>query len=118
MGVRRRPGQKKAAAAEMEKIRRSLSSQGEVDRSVCCAKACRSVAVTLPRPMKSLDRLPRSPDFVPNRSNQLVRWPITPDRRSGMDVIITTTAKTDEEARELLRLFNFPFPADEQKEAA
>ena len=37
----------------------------------------------------------------------------------GMDVIITTTAKTDEEARELLRLFNFPFPAaDEQKQAA
>jgi len=36
----------------------------------------------------------------------------------GMDVIITTTAKTDEEARELLRLFNFPFPAAEQKEAA
>ena len=27
----------------------------------------------------------------------------------GMDVIITTTAKTDEEARELLRLFNMPF---------
>jgi large subunit ribosomal protein L5 len=37
----------------------------------------------------------------------------------GMDIIITTTAKSDEEARELLRLFNFPFPvADEQKEAA
>ena len=36
----------------------------------------------------------------------------------GMDVIITTTAKTDEEARELLRLFNFPFPAEEQREAA
>ncbi len=37
----------------------------------------------------------------------------------GMDVIITTTAKTDEEARELLRLFNFPFPkAEEQKQAA
>ena len=37
----------------------------------------------------------------------------------GMDVIITTTARTDEEARELLRLFNFPFPAaDEQKQAA
>ena len=31
----------------------------------------------------------------------------------GMDVIITTTAGTDEEARELLRLFNFPFPAVE-----
>jgi large subunit ribosomal protein L5 len=37
----------------------------------------------------------------------------------GMDVIITTTAKTDEEARELLRLFNFPFPAVEaEKQAA
>src|SRR6185295_16419628 len=31
----------------------------------------------------------------------------------GMDIIVTTTAKTDEEARELLRLFNFPFPAVE-----
>ena len=30
----------------------------------------------------------------------------------------TTTAKSDEEARELLRLFNFPFPAEEQREAA
>ncbi|PKB25847.1 LSU ribosomal protein L5P [Novosphingobium kunmingense] len=30
----------------------------------------------------------------------------------GMDIIITTTAKTDEEARELLRLFGFPFPAE------
>ena len=39
----------------------------------------------------------------------------------GMDIIVTTTAKTDEEARELLRLFGFPFPAEEaseQKEAA
>lgn len=27
----------------------------------------------------------------------------------GMDVIVVTTAKTDEEARELLRLFNMPF---------
>ncbi len=42
------------------------------------------------------------------------------DTVRGMDVIITTTAKTDEEARELLRLFNFPFPAveDEEKQAA
>jgi large subunit ribosomal protein L5 len=38
----------------------------------------------------------------------------------GMDIIVTTTAKTDEEARELLRLFGFPFPreaAEEQKAA-
>ena len=32
-----------------------------------------------------------------------------------MDIIITTTAGTDEEARELLRLFNFPFPAEEER---
>ncbi len=31
----------------------------------------------------------------------------------GMDIIIATSASTDEEARELLRLFNFPFPKDE-----
>ena len=43
----------------------------------------------------------------------------------GMDIIVTTTAKTDEEARELLRLFGFPFQGEapgakptEQKEAA
>ncbi len=36
----------------------------------------------------------------------------------GMDVIITTTAETDDEARELLRLFGFPFPAEEEKQAA
>jgi large subunit ribosomal protein L5 len=42
------------------------------------------------------------------------------DKVRGMDVIVTTTAKTDDEARELLRLFGFPFPlADgEQKQAA
>ena len=36
----------------------------------------------------------------------------------GMDIIVTTTAKTDEEARELLRLFGFPFPAEAEKQAA
>ena len=43
----------------------------------------------------------------------------------GLDIIVTTTAKTDEEARELLTLFGFPFPApepqaqaDEEKQAA
>ena len=43
------------------------------------------------------------------------------DTVRGMDVIVTTTAKTDEEARELLRLFGFPFPqeqAAEEKRAA
>ncbi|MBB4085987.1 50S ribosomal protein L5 [Sphingomonas carotinifaciens] len=43
------------------------------------------------------------------------------DKVRGMDVIVTTTAKTDDEARELLRLFGFPFPqeeAAEEKQAA
>src|SRR3569833_1599136 len=37
----------------------------------------------------------------------------------GLDIIVTTTANTDDEARELLRLFGFPFPVDQdQKQAA
>ena len=41
------------------------------------------------------------------------------DTVRGMDVIVTTTARTDEEARELLKLFGFPFPiAAEEKAAA
>ena len=35
----------------------------------------------------------------------------------GMDVIVTTTARTDDEARELLRLFGFPFPIEAPVEA-
>ncbi len=43
------------------------------------------------------------------------------DVTRGMDVIVATTARTDDEARELLRLFGFPFPieeATEEKKAA
>ncbi|MES2158166.1 MAG: 50S ribosomal protein L5 [Pseudomonadota bacterium] len=40
------------------------------------------------------------------------------DNVRGMDIIVTTTAKTDDEARELLRLFGFPFPQEEEKQAA
>ncbi len=42
------------------------------------------------------------------------------DKVRGMDIIVTTSAKTDDEARELLRLFGFPFPAEaaEEKQAA
>jgi large subunit ribosomal protein L5 len=35
------------------------------------------------------------------------------DKIRGMDVIVATTANTDEEARELLRLFGFPFPVED-----
>jgi len=42
------------------------------------------------------------------------------DKVRGLDIIVTTSAKTDDEARELLRLFGFPFPqeAAEQAQAA
>jgi large subunit ribosomal protein L5 len=44
------------------------------------------------------------------------------DVTRGMDVIVATTARSDDEARELLRLFGFPFPievaATEEKKAA
>jgi large subunit ribosomal protein L5 len=39
------------------------------------------------------------------------------DKVRGLDVIVTTTAKTDDEARELLRLFGFPFPQDPAEQA-
>ncbi|WP_353230431.1 50S ribosomal protein L5 [Novosphingobium sp.] len=42
------------------------------------------------------------------------------DKVRGLDIIVTTSAKTDDEARELLRLFGFPFPqeVDAQAQAA
>ncbi len=40
------------------------------------------------------------------------------DQIWGMDVIVCTTADTDDEARELLRAFNFPFPAPKEEEEA
>jgi len=39
------------------------------------------------------------------------------DQIWGMDVIVCTTANTDEEARELLRGFNFPFPAPKEQQS-
>jgi large subunit ribosomal protein L5 len=44
-------------------------------------------------------------DRVPRRSTMTAS-----KRCAAWTVIVTTTAKTDDEARELLRLFNFPFP--------
>jgi len=43
------------------------------------------------------------------------------DKVRGMDIIVTTTARTDDEARELLRLFGFPFigmTGDQEQQAA
>jgi large subunit ribosomal protein L5 len=40
------------------------------------------------------------------------------DRVWGMDIIVCTSAKTDEEARALLDAFNFPFRKSQRKQAA
>ena len=85
----------------------------------------RLVTVALPRVRDFRGLNPKSFDGRGNYAMGLKEQIIFPeinydqiDKVRGMDVIITTTAKTDEEARELLRLFNFPFPADEEKQAA
>ena len=38
------------------------------------------------------------------------------DKIRGMDIAITTTAKTDDQSRALLRAFNFPLRVDASKE--
>jgi large subunit ribosomal protein L5 len=85
----------------------------------------RLVTIALPRVRDFRGLNPRSFDGRGNYALGLKEQIIFPeinydqiDKVRGMDVIVTTTAKTDEEARELLRLFNFPFPSEEQKQAA
>src|SRR5438105_4386121 len=85
----------------------------------------RLVTIALPRVRDFRGPNPRSFDGRGNYALGLKEQIIFPeinydeiDKVRGMDVIVTTTAKTDEEARELLRLFNFPFPAEEQRQAA
>ena len=85
----------------------------------------RLVTIALPRVRDFRGLNPKSFDGRGNYAMGLKEQIIFPeinydqiDQVRGMDVIVTTTAKTDEEARELLRLFNFPFPQEEQKQAA
>jgi len=86
----------------------------------------RLVTIALPRVRDFRGLNPKSFDGRGNYAMGLKEQIIFPeinydqiDTVRGMDIIVTTTAKTDEEARELLRLFNFPFPRDEeQKQAA
>jgi large subunit ribosomal protein L5 len=87
----------------------------------------RLITVALPRVRDFRGLNPKSFDgrgnYAMGLKEQIVFPEINYDRIEkvrGMDVIVTTTAKTDEEARELLRLFNFPFPRteDNQQQAA
>jgi large subunit ribosomal protein L5 len=85
----------------------------------------RLVTIALPRVRDFRGLNPKSFDGRGNYALGLKEQLVFPeisydqiDKVRGMDVIITTTARTDEEARELLRLFNFPFPADEPEQKA
>src|ERR671927_138823 len=85
----------------------------------------RLVTIALPRVRDFRGLNPRSFDGRGNYAMGLKEQIVFPeinydriDKVRGMDIIVTTTAKTDEEARELLRLFNFPFPAEQDQEAA
>jgi len=90
----------------------------------------RLVTVAMPRIRDFRGLNPKSFDGRGNYAMGLKEQIIFPEisydkieKVRGMDIIVTTTAKTDDEARELLRLFGFPFPreeaaAEEQQAAA
>ena len=83
----------------------------------------RFITIALPRVRDFRGLNPRSFDGRGNYACGIKEQIVFPeinydriDKVRGMDVIVTTTAKTDDEARELLRLFGFPFPQDEAAE--
>ena len=88
----------------------------------------RLVTVAMPRIRDFRGLNPKSFDGRGNYAMGLKEQIIFPEisydqieKVRGMDIIVTTSANTDDEARELLRLFGFPFPkeeADEEKQAA
>ena len=88
----------------------------------------RLVTVAIPRIRDFRGLNPKSFDGRGNYAMGLKEQIIFPEisydqieKVRGMDIIVTTSANTDDEARELLRLFGFPFPkeeADEEKQAA
>jgi large subunit ribosomal protein L5 len=76
----------------------------------------RLVSVALPRVRDFRGVSPKSFDGRGNFSMGVKEQIIFPeidydklDALRGMDIVITTSARTDEEARELLAAFNFPF---------
>ena len=83
----------------------------------------RLITIAMPRIRDFRGLNPRSFDGRGNYAMGLKEQIIFPEisydkieKVRGMDVIVTTSAKTDDEARELLRLFGFPFPAEEAAE--
>ena len=118
------------AAEEMEMIAGQKPVITRAKKSVAQFKLREGMAigckVTLRRERmyEFLDRLIGRGNYAMGLKEQIIFPEISYDKIEkvrGMDIIVTTTAKTDEEARELLRLFGFPFPAEvaeEEKQAA
>lgn len=76
----------------------------------------RFVTIALPRVKDFRGLNPKSFDGRGNFATGIKEHLVFPeiiydkvDQVWGMDIIVATTAKTDEEAREMLKLFNFPF---------
>ena len=76
----------------------------------------RLVTIALPRVRDFRGLNPKSFDGRGNYAMGVKEHSVFPDINYhkvdqiwGMDIIVCTTAKTDDEARELLKLFNFPF---------
>lgn len=76
----------------------------------------RLITIALPRVRDFRGLNPKSFDGRGNYAMGLKEQIVFPeinydriDKVRGMDVIVTTTARTDEEAREMLRAFGFPF---------
>jgi large subunit ribosomal protein L5 len=85
----------------------------------------RLITIALPRTRDFRGLNPKSFDGRGNYAMGLKEQLIFPeisydqiDKVRGMDIIVTTSARTDDEARELLRLFGFPFPQEETAQAA
>jgi len=85
----------------------------------------RLVTIAMPRIRDFRGLNPRSFDGRGNYAMGLKEQIVFPEisyekieKVRGLDIIVTTTAKTDEEARELLTLFGFPFPAPEPEAQA
>ena len=83
----------------------------------------RLITIALPRVRDFRGLNPKSFDGRGNYAMGLKEQLVFPeisydqiDKVRGMDVIVTTTANTDDVARELLRLFGFPFPIEETQE--
>jgi large subunit ribosomal protein L5 len=76
----------------------------------------RLVSISIPRIRDFRGLNPKSFDGRGNYSMGVKEQIIFPeidydkiDALRGMDIVVTTTAKTDDEARALLKAFNFPF---------